>query len=73
LQTLSEKKEPKVYLGVSVDREMIRKLDAMRGLASRSRLVEQILTNVVTAIEEKEKNENENQSAHGDQQNETDK
>jgi metal-responsive CopG/Arc/MetJ family transcriptional regulator len=73
LQTLSEKKEPKVYLGVSVDRELIRKLDAMRGLASRSRLVEQILTNVVTAIEEKEKNENENQSAHGDQQNETDK
>ena len=49
-------------LGVTVDYELVKKLDAMRGLASRSRLVEKILTDVVTAVEkgegrEKHKNE----------------
>jgi len=62
MTTISERKEPKFMLGVTVDYELVKKLDAMRGLASRSRLVEKILTDVVTAVEkgegrEKHKNE----------------
>ena len=57
MQTLN--KEPKVILGAFVDPALIKKIDAMRGQVPRSRIVEEVMTAFVKAMEENWRNENE--------------
>ena len=50
-------KESKFVLGVTVDHELIKRIDAIRGSIPRSRVVEEVLTHFVTAIEKEKRQE----------------
>ena len=49
--TAALKKENKVMLAACVDPELIRRIDTMRGGLSRSRVIEEVMTHFVTAME----------------------
>jgi metal-responsive CopG/Arc/MetJ family transcriptional regulator len=53
MMTQTLKKEPKFMLGVTVEHELVQKLDIIRGLVPRSRIVEEVLTDFIKQMEEK--------------------
>jgi hypothetical protein len=50
------KKETKVMLGACVDPELIKRIDPIRRLIPRSRIVEEMLTQVINAMESGKRN-----------------
>jgi hypothetical protein len=48
-------KEPKIMLAACVDPELIKRIDNIRGRVPRSRVIEEVMTRFVTAMENRDK------------------
>jgi hypothetical protein len=48
------RKEPKIMLAACVDRELIERIDAMRGQVPRSRIIGEFMTHFVNEMEKSE-------------------
>lgn len=49
------KKESKIMLAACVDPELIKRIDHIRGQVPRSRVIEEVMTHFVTAMENRDK------------------